>query len=75
MTNEEVFAVMKEMFDSRNYNKMLRLGNLLKKNNVEIRDLNTKLIVYNGGDRLIIPTTGKGMDRKYMFDKYKIENI
>lgn len=74
MTNEEVFQTMKEMFDSSTYSAMMRAGKKLKANNVEIRDLSTKLIVYNNGERIIIPTIGRGTERKYLFNKSRIAN-
>lgn len=74
MTNEEVFQTMKEMFDSLTYSAMMRAGKKLKENNVEIRDLSTKLIVYNNGERIIVPTIGSGKKRKYLFNKSRIAN-
>lgn len=74
MTNEEVFVVIKEMFQSTTYSNMMRAGKKLKTNNVEVKDLNTKLVIYNNGDRIIVPTIGKGISRKYLFDKHKIIN-
>lgn len=75
MTNEEVFQSIKEMFSEKNYNSMMRIGKKLKDNKVEIKDLNTKLIVYNNDERIIVPTIGKGMNRKYLFSKSKVEKF
>ena len=74
MTNEEVFNTIKDMFNSPTYSGQMRAGKKLKNNNVEIRDLNTKLIIYNNGNRIIVPTIGKGSDRKYLFNKHRIAN-
>lgn len=75
MTNEEIFTIIKEMFSCSNYNKIMKLGNILKSNNVIIKDLNNKLVIYNNNKRIIIPTIGKGTDRKYLFKKSKVDNI
>ena len=56
MTNEEVFDTIKEMFFAPTYTIVKRAGKKLKDNNVEIRDLNTKLVIYNNGNRIIVPT-------------------
>lgn len=72
MTNEEVFDTIKEMFFAPTYTIVKRAGKKLKDNNVEIRDLNTKLVIYNNGNRIIVPTIGKGSQRKYLFNKHRI---
>ena len=72
LTPEDVFKIMAEMFSSNNHNKMMKLGKKLKNNNIEIKDLNTKLIVYNNGTRIIVPTIGKGINRKYLFGNSKV---
>lgn len=72
MTNEEVFDTIKEMFFATTYTIVKRAGKKLKDNNVEIRDLNTKLVIYNNGSRIIVPTIGKGSQRKYLFNKHRI---
>lgn len=72
MTNEEVFDTIKEMFFASTYTIVKRAGKKLKDNNVEIRDLNTKLVIYNNGNRIIVPTIGKGAQRKYLFNKHRI---
>lgn len=74
MTNEEVFSKIDEMFHCLNHNKIMKIGRELKDCNVTIKDLNTKLIVYNNNDRIIVPTIGKGMQRKYLFNKSRIDN-
>lgn len=73
MSNEEVFEMIKIMFDKNsNYNEKIRIGKKLKDNNIIIKDLNSKIIIYNQKQRLIVPTIGKGYERKYLFDKFKI---
>lgn len=74
MSNEEVFELMKEMFANSNYNVKMRIGKKLRDNDILIKDLNSKIVVYNQGKRLIIPTISRGCDRKYLFDKAKITN-
>ena len=73
MTNEEVFKTISEMFSAVNYSSAKRAGKKLKDNNVDIKDLNTKLIIYNNGERIIVPTLGRGTNRKYLFNKHRIE--
>ena len=75
MTNEEVFLKIDELVHSFNNNKIMKIGRELKESNVTIKDLNTRLIVYNNNDRIIIPTIGKGKNRKYLFAKHRIENV
>ena len=74
MTNEEIFLKMEEMFHCTNHNRIMKLGKELIDENVIIKDLNTRLVIYNNNDRIIVPTIGKGKQRKYLFAKYKIEN-
>lgn len=76
MNNEEIFDCIKKMLNSNNYHFRMRIGKLLVKNNVKIKDLFNKLVIYNGNnEKIIVPTLGKGVDRKYLFNKHKIVKL